>query len=40
VADDAHTALSSGKVMLILFFDSEGIILQHWLPQKKNVNGI
>jgi hypothetical protein len=26
--------------MLILFFDSEGIILQHWLPLKQTMNGV
>jgi hypothetical protein len=27
-------------MMLILFFVSEGIILQHWLPQKQTLNGV
>jgi hypothetical protein len=35
-----RTAPLSGKVMLILFFDLKGIILQHWLPQKQTVNGV
>jgi hypothetical protein len=32
-------ALPSGKVML-MFFDSKCIILEHWLPQKKTMNGV
>jgi hypothetical protein len=26
--------------MVILFFDSEGHVLQHWLPQTQAVNGV
>lgn len=32
-------APSSGKVMLIQFFDSKGIILQYWVLQTQTVNG-
>jgi hypothetical protein len=30
---------SVGKVMLILFFDAKGIILQHWVPPGQTVSG-
>jgi hypothetical protein len=35
-----RTAISSGKVMLILFFDSKGTILQHWLRWKQAMYGL
>jgi hypothetical protein len=29
----------TGKVMLILFFDVKGIIMQHWVPPGQTVSG-
>jgi hypothetical protein len=31
--------LSTSKVVLILFFDVKGIILQHWVPPGQTVSG-
>jgi histone-lysine N-methyltransferase SETMAR len=33
------SSLSTGKVMLLLFFDAHGMILQHWVPRGQTVNG-
>jgi histone-lysine N-methyltransferase SETMAR len=32
-------SLSAGKVMLLLFFDAHGLILQQWVPRGQTVNG-
>jgi len=34
-----RSSLSAGKVMLLLFFDVPGMILQHWVPHGQTVNG-
>ena len=34
-----RSPLSVGKVMLLLFFDAHGMILQHWVPRGQTVNG-
>ena len=33
------SSLSAGKVMLLLFFDAHGMILQRWVPRGQTVNG-
>jgi hypothetical protein len=35
-----RTEPSSGKVMLLMFFDSEGIIPQQWLHRKQTICGV
>jgi len=35
----SHSSLPAGKVMLLLFFDGHGMILQHWVPRGQTVNG-
>jgi hypothetical protein len=30
----------SGKLMLILFFNSKGNFILHWIPWKQTVNGV
>lgn len=35
-----RTAPSSGTTVLMMFIDSKGIILQRWLPRKKNLTGV
>jgi len=34
-----RSSLSSGKVMLLLFFDAHRMNLQHWVPRGQTVNG-
>ena len=34
-----HSSFSAGKVMLRLFNDAHGMILQHWVPCGQTVNG-
>ena len=34
-----RSPLSAGKVILLLFFDAQGMVLQHWVPRGQTVNG-
>ena len=34
-----RSTLSASKVMLLLFFEAHGMILQHWVPRGQAVNG-
>jgi hypothetical protein len=38
--EEGDQAPSCGKVVLILYFDPKGTILQQWLPQKLTLNGV